>query len=310
VLKANGIVPTEDFRPSIIDKPEYKSPLKRLVEGSITAVLWLLWVYWILPLITIFMWIFGINIFIEGLFTGDILGEVRVILFNGGIAIILVLIIQLVWINYNFRMIFKKRGERRAYPQATTNEEFAEYFNVPIEDLINAKNHRRIDVMIRNERITLSDHDVLIKNGNGGVETDFHLAYKRPFFPSEFMASALTSEMAHPGRLKFLLKECRRMNIMVLPPDLIESEFEYISKKGKIITGFGTIKGVDRSIVREIKAKRSDYREARTIQDICEVSNFQILTKNIFTKLIKAGAVDNLEGNRKNKLNRIREFYK
>ena len=50
-------------QPKIIDKPELKSPLRYLVEGSITLALWAIWGYWILPLLTLVLWLIGIEFF-------------------------------------------------------------------------------------------------------------------------------------------------------------------------------------------------------------------------------------------------------
>jgi len=214
--------------PAVIDRPQFQSFFKRFVESSITAVLWLAWLYWILPVITLLLWIFGIKFLAQALFTGNVIGEVIEILKNGGIAIILVLLLELVWVNYNYRMIFKKRGERRRFAEPATDEELAHYFHADPDVLKEAKKHRRIEMVLKsNETVIhiLSDPD---QTEISETVEEYKPATVHTNFPTEFMASALSSEMTHPIRLKFLLKECRRMDIEILPPDIKKSEYKLI----------------------------------------------------------------------------------
>ena len=51
----------------------------------------------------------------------------------------------------------------------------------------------------------------------------YQTAYLKANFPTEFMASVLTSERADVERIGFLIDECKKMGIDVLPPDVNES---------------------------------------------------------------------------------------
>ncbi len=47
----------------IIDRPVLKSPLRYLFEGSFTLALWALWVYWLMPIFTLLLWVFGFHLY-------------------------------------------------------------------------------------------------------------------------------------------------------------------------------------------------------------------------------------------------------
>ncbi|NCO43905.1 hypothetical protein GW889_00025, partial [Candidatus Berkelbacteria bacterium] len=50
----------------------------------------------------------------------------------------------------------------------------------------------------------------------------YQTAYLKVHYTLEFMASLLTSEKANIERIGFLMEECKRMGIEVLPPNLNE----------------------------------------------------------------------------------------
>jgi len=293
----------------IIDKPELESVFKRFVEGSITAALWLIWLYWILPFLTIILWFLGIRIFYHGLFEGGVSTEIIEVFKNGGIAIIIVLLLETIWINYNYRMIFKKRGERRKFAEPATDAELAQYFNIDLETLTDAKKYQRLEVNIKRSVITVnvpSPEDLMV-TGKPVRETQPRVIGTH--FPTEFMASALAAEIDHPMRIKFLLKECKGINIEVLPPDIKRSEYNFSTVEGKISTGIGAIQGIRKSALRELKLRLDQYKKPNTIQEFYEISNTKFITKKALKKLIKSGALDSLEGTRREKLNKIRKLY-
>jgi len=97
----------------IIDKPELKSPLRHLIEGSITLALWAIWIYWLIPLVTLFLWALGLKLFYQSVIVDVALFELIELLKSGGTVILIVIILNIIWIFYNYQMIFKRKGDRR-----------------------------------------------------------------------------------------------------------------------------------------------------------------------------------------------------
>lgn len=138
----------------IIDKPELKSPARHLVEGSITAVLWVIWLYWVLPILTFFLWFFGLRFAYHQLFPLGGIRELLGILRNGGYAIIIIFILNLLWIYYNYRMIFKRLGERRRKESKTTHDLIAKTFDINPVVLEEAKKKNRLRVHLDGRKLT------------------------------------------------------------------------------------------------------------------------------------------------------------
>jgi poly-beta-1,6-N-acetyl-D-glucosamine biosynthesis protein PgaD len=141
--------------PPIIDKPEFKSPLRYLFEGSFTLALWALWVYWILPIFTLLIWIAGIQLFRYEIFIKGGLEELINILKNGGRIVLFITLIMLGWTYYNY-LWFLRRGERRNKSELITfDKDIAQFFNVDVDLLKQLKKQNRIEVKLENGQIVL-----------------------------------------------------------------------------------------------------------------------------------------------------------
>jgi len=142
--------------PKIINRPELKSPLRHLVEGSITLALWAIWLYWIAPLLTLFLWLLGFKFFYLALFAKAGFAELVEVLRNGGLAILIIIILKFAWIYYNYFMIFKKKGERRKQVRISSDKVMAQFFNVDPELLEKAKKHHRVNVVLKDKGIIIN----------------------------------------------------------------------------------------------------------------------------------------------------------
>lgn len=141
--------------PKIIDRPEFKSPLRHLTEGSITVVLWAIWLYWLLPVITVFLWVFGFKFFYQTLFASEGFAKLFEILRKGGVAVLVILTLQLVWIFYNHQFIFKKRGTRRKSAPIASDESMAQFFNLDLKLLQAARKKRTVKVVLKDNKLSI-----------------------------------------------------------------------------------------------------------------------------------------------------------
>jgi len=142
----------------IIDKSKLKSPWRYFVEGSITLAFWAIWVYWLYPVATVLLWILGINIFYQELFSHRGFFELVNILQKAGIIFLVIMIVILGWSYYNY-FWFLRRGERRNKKVVICHDEdFARLFNVDAELLKEAKKCSQLEV-------TLQDKTVIIRCG-------------------------------------------------------------------------------------------------------------------------------------------------
>jgi len=142
--------------PKIIDRPELKSGLRRFTEGSFTAVLWALWAYWALPIITLILWLLGFRYLYHKLFSDHVVGQVYEVLKNGGLVILTLLMIKLVWINYNYYAIFKRFGQRRKNVLVCAEEKISRLFNIAPALIQKARSFSRLEVTLHNKELTIS----------------------------------------------------------------------------------------------------------------------------------------------------------
>jgi DNA polymerase-3 subunit alpha len=121
----------------------------------------------------------------------------------------------------------------------------------------------------------------------------YQTAYLKAHFPTEFMASVLTSEKADVERIGFLIQECKRMGIEVLPPDINESLQNFtVAGEKRIRFGLLVIKNVGQQISETIVKERKENGPYKSISDFIYRINSKDLNKKSFESLIKAGVFD------------------
>jgi DNA polymerase-3 subunit alpha len=126
----------------------------------------------------------------------------------------------------------------------------------------------------------------------------YHTAYLKVKYPMEFMAACLTSEMGNTDRIVILMDECRRMGMKVLPPDINESGADFNVIDEGIRFGMAAIKNVGRSAIESITEARDKGGPFKTIFEVCERVDLRSVNKRVLESLVRAGALDALEGHR------------
>ncbi|MBI1788826.1 MAG: DNA polymerase III subunit alpha [Acidobacteria bacterium] len=127
-------------------------------------------------------------------------------------------------------------------------------------------------------------------------------AYLKAHYPVDFMAALLTSETGNVGKVVKYINECRDMGITVLAPDVNSSDFSFTPDGDAIRFGLGAIKQIGPNAVDAIRAARSGIGGFRTLFQFCEKVDLTSINKRVLESLIKAGAMDALEGTRSQKL--------
>jgi len=126
----------------------------------------------------------------------------------------------------------------------------------------------------------------------------YQTAYLKAHYPAEFMAATLTSEMSSTERIVFLLDECRRMGLAVLPPDINESRADFFVVDNAIRYGLGAVKNVGTGAIESIQAARQAGGPFKSIFDFCGRVDLRVVNKKVIESLIMAGALDSLGGHR------------
>lgn len=122
----------------------------------------------------------------------------------------------------------------------------------------------------------------------------YQTAYLKAHYPVEFMASVLTSEKIDVERIAFLIEECKKMDIEVLPPNINESlkNFTVVPNQNKIRFGMLAIKNVGENIIDAIVEERKNAGPFKSIGNFINRVQSKDLNKKSMEALIKAGAFD------------------
>lgn len=138
----------------------------------------------------------------------------------------------------------------------------------------------------------------------------YQTLWLKTYFPAEFMAANLSSEMDNIERLIFLIEECKLFKIKILPPDINVSCYKFvINEQGNIIYGLGAIKGLGKNILNLLIEERNTNGNFQNFSDVCN----RLIKKNINIYIIKilifSGSLDRFN-NRAQLLYELDMFWK
>ncbi len=124
----------------------------------------------------------------------------------------------------------------------------------------------------------------------------FQTAYLKAHYPAEFMASVLTHNKSDISKVTFFLRECQRMELDVLGPDINESALNFtVNKEGQLRFGLSALKGVGEGPVEEILKERANGPFTSPIDFITRLSS-KAANKKVVESLVLGGAFDFYEG--------------
>jgi DNA polymerase-3 subunit alpha len=123
----------------------------------------------------------------------------------------------------------------------------------------------------------------------------YQTAYLKHYYPAEFMAALLSSEIDDGNKRDMLvdhIADARKMGVEVLPPDVNKGQPDFTVVGGKIVFGLTAIKGLGRGASEEIVRAREVGGPYRDLFDFCERVEVRTVTKAAIEKIIKAGGMD------------------
>ncbi len=129
----------------------------------------------------------------------------------------------------------------------------------------------------------------------------YQTAYLKYYYPVEYMAALMTSFIDNTAKIAMYIGVCRNMGIEVLPPDINCGDGKFSVSDGKIRYGMYAVKSVGRPIVDAIYKERVENGQYKDIQDFVNRVNGKEVNKRTIENLIKSGAMDSIEGNRRQK---------
>ena len=130
----------------------------------------------------------------------------------------------------------------------------------------------------------------------------YQTAYLKYYYPVEFMAALMTSVIDNPGKVSEYIYACRQMGIKILPPDINEGEGNFSVDNGNIRYGLAAIKSIGRPVIETIIKEREIGGKFTNLKNFIERLSGKEVNKRTIESFIKAGALDSLNGTRKQQM--------
>jgi DNA polymerase-3 subunit alpha len=121
-------------------------------------------------------------------------------------------------------------------------------------------------------------------------------AYLKAHYPYEYMTALLSTWKADIDKIAFYVSDCRSMGIVVLPPDVNTSEYDFTIEEREgdspaIRFGLGAIKNVGQGPVDVILQERAKGC-FKNLSDFARRVDLRLVGKRALESLIKVGALD------------------
>lgn len=124
-------------------------------------------------------------------------------------------------------------------------------------------------------------------------------AYLKCYYPVEYMAALMTSVIDNPDKCAEYLLHSRAQGIRILQPSVNSGEGRFTTEGDAIRCGMYSIKSVGRGVIDSLVREREEGGPYQSIRDFITRSSGRELNKRAVENMIKAGALDDLGGTRK-----------
>ena len=127
----------------------------------------------------------------------------------------------------------------------------------------------------------------------------YQTAYLKTYYPKEFIAASMTMDISNQNKLGEFYEELKRLNIQVVRPDINECFEDFKTDDQKFYYALGAIKAVGYEAISNIVQERTRNGKFSSITDFLNRINPKDINKLQLEGLVKAGAFDSLNANRK-----------
>lgn len=130
----------------------------------------------------------------------------------------------------------------------------------------------------------------------------YRTAFLKCHYPTEYFAALMTSMMDNEGKIALYTAECRKMGIKVLPPSVNHSFGGFTPSDGTIRFGLMAIRNLGVGLIERLINEREQNGAYDSIYDFCLRNYSREFNRKALEGLIKSGAMDGLDDNRRQML--------
>ncbi|MDB9761133.1 DNA polymerase III subunit alpha, partial [Pelagibacteraceae bacterium] len=127
----------------------------------------------------------------------------------------------------------------------------------------------------------------------------YQTAYLKTYYKEEFIAASMSTSLTNTSKLREYVEELKRLKVVVVRPSINNCFAEFRAEKTKIFYGLGAIKSVGFEAISNIVHEREKNGKFKTFTDFIKRVDPKNVNKLQLEGLVKAGAFDEIDQNRK-----------
>ena len=127
----------------------------------------------------------------------------------------------------------------------------------------------------------------------------FQTAYLKTYHKEEFIAASMTTTLTNTSKLREYVEELKRLNVEVIRPSINNCFAEFKAETNRIFYGLGAVKSVGFEAISNIVNEREKNGKFKSFTDFINRVNPKDVNKLQLEGLVKAGAFDEIDLNRK-----------
>lgn len=133
----------------------------------------------------------------------------------------------------------------------------------------------------------------------------YRTAYLKCHYSSEYFASLMTGVLDNTTKITHYTAQCKKMGITLLPPSVNDSFSGFTPENGAIRFGLMAIKFLGASVIDRLVKEREQNGKYTSLYDFCLRNYSRELNRKALEGLVKSGALDCVEPNRRQMLYNI-----
>ncbi len=133
----------------------------------------------------------------------------------------------------------------------------------------------------------------------------YRTAYLKCHYKAQYFAALMTSMMDSGSKIALYTAECRQNGVKVLPPSVNFSEGGFTPEGNNIRFGLLAIKNLGIGLIERLIKEREQNGKYTSMFDFCLRNSSREFNRKALEGLIKSGALDGLEDNRRQMLYNI-----
>ena len=127
----------------------------------------------------------------------------------------------------------------------------------------------------------------------------YQTAFLKTYYKEEFIAASMSTSLTSTSKLREYVEELKRLNVEVVRPCINTCYADFKAGENKIFYGLGAIKSVGYEAISNVVAEREKNGKFKSFSDFINRVDPKDVNKLQLEGLVKAGAFDQLETNRK-----------